>query len=69
MNRNNNNIDLRQTLQCTHIRIDLSNKAFRHVETLFIQGGVKDNFELTGVNLFDYVNGKEVLNKNSTLED
>ena len=48
------------------------NKAFRHVETLFIQGRnlvqnlftiyiVKETCEWTGVNLFDYVNSKEVL--------
>jgi len=49
------------------------NKVFRHVETSFIQGRIlvqnKEICEWTGVNLFDYVNNKEVLNKNSTLDE
>ena len=54
--------------------------AFRLVETLFIQGRllvqnlftiyiVKEICEWPGANLFDYVNSKEVLNKNSTLDE
>ena len=56
------------------------NKAIRLVETLFIQGRilvqhlftiyiVKEIGEWTGVNLIDYVNSKEILNKNSTLDE
>ena len=49
-----------------------NNKAFRHVESLFIQGRIlvqnKKICEWAGVYLFDYVNSKEVLNKNSTLD-
>ena len=44
--------------------ITVHNKAFRHVETLFIQSRIlvqnKEICEWTGVNLFDYVNSKEV---------
>ena len=59
----------------------INNKAFGHVETLFIQGRnlaqnlftiytyVKEICEWTGVNLFDYVNSKEVLYKISTLDE
>jgi len=50
-----------------------ANVAFRHVETLFIQGRNlvqnKEISEWTSVNLFDYVNSEEVLNKNSTLKE
>ena len=56
------------------------NKAFLRVETLFIQGRilvqnlstiyiVKEINACSLTSLFDYVNSKEVLNKNSTLDE